>query len=218
MAILREQISGLSNLATWLNANCTGLFGSVTYSSNTLTATDKDNNKVLELTATSCKAYRAESSYLESTMASGGFSTTDVIACDNGVILKTSYTYNIERTFGVLISKTGTGKLAIIFSAGSTNSTNDNYAYYLLKHVAFGDSATLSTTTTFTPENGQQTIMCTFGTNASITSVSVTPKAFYMPMHSAYDQGIGKFLCGGKVYITNGYWCIDTETYEEDAT
>jgi hypothetical protein len=87
-----------------------------------------------------------------------------------------------------------------------------------LNHVALGDSTTMSTTTTFTPESGNQTNFCTFCTNADITDVSYTPKAFYLHMHSSYNSGIGKFLSGGKVYITNGYWAIDTEQTEEDAT
>ena len=116
-----------------------------------------------------------------------------------------------------MVAKTSHEKLAFIFRSTFDGTANNQYKN-AIAHVAFGDSATIATTTTFTPESGQQTIMTTFATNADITQVSYTPKAFYMPMHSSYNQGIGKFLCGGKVYITNGYWCIDTETYEEDAT
>lgn len=210
MAIKRANISGLDNLATWLNANCAGLFGSVTYSSSKLTATDKDSHTILEITAASCKAYRAASSYIESNMASSGFGTTDVIACDNGVILKTSYTYNISRSFGVLIAKTNNdNRLAVIFSAGGTDSTDANYAYTALKHVAWGDSTSITpTTTTFAPEAGQQTILCPWGTNPDTGQTSYTPKAFYLPTGQNYSQGIGKFILGADTYITNGYWAI----------
>jgi hypothetical protein len=122
--------------------------------------------------------------------------------------------YGYERRFAALFSVTNNNKPAIVFPAALSATANAQYTT-ALNHVAFGDSETIASTTTFTPESGQQTIMCTFGTNADITDVSYTPKAFYMPIHSAYNSGIGKFLCGGKVYITNGYWCIDTE---EDAT
>lgn len=220
MGIVRAQVSGAANLAAWLNTNATAFFNGVSQESGmqVWSATDKDGNKVFRFSADDFTAYRTNGA--NSIVADTGsmFNTTDIIMCDNGIILDTAYNYNISRKFGILITKTNNGKIACIFSYGGTETLDENYCYHLIQHVAIGDSTSLASTTTFTPESGQQTIMTTFATNADITQVSYTPKAFYMPMHSAYNQGIGKFLCGGKVYITNGYWCIDTETYEEDAT
>lgn len=216
MSITRAQVSGLSELATWLNDNCTAFFNSVTYESDVLTATDKNDSVVMEICGTQnsgyLRAYRSESSYISASMYQNAFGgTINVIKCDNGIIIDATYYQNIGRKFGVLISPSNNDELAIIFSYGGTDTSGDNYLYNKLQHVALGDSTTMSTTTTFTPESGQQTNFCTFCTNADITDVSYTPKAFYLPMHSAYNSGIGKFLSGGKVYITNGYWAIDTE-------
>ena len=224
MGITRAQVNSLEALATWLNANTT-LFKAVSYADDVMTATDADDNVVWEVKGTRngsdlayFRAYREENNYIGVNL--NLFPNTQsvpvsIIACDNGVIIDCSVsdTNGYGRQFAFLLAKTNNDKVAIVFEASISGTTNECY-YKGLNHVAWGDSTTMSTTTTFTPETGQQTIMCTFGTNADITDVSYTPKAFYMPMHSAYNSGIGKFLCGGKVYITNGYWCIDTE---EDA-
>lgn len=223
MSITRAQVNGVEALAAWLNENAADFFSSVTYENDVLTATDKNDYIVMEICNTSnagyLRAYRSESGYISANMYQDAFSgTIDIIKCDNGIIIDTKYRYNTDRKFGVLISPTNNDELAIIFSYGGTTTTSSNYLYTQLQHVAFGDSATMSTTTTFTPESGQQTNFCKFCTNADITDVSYTPKAFYLSMHSTYNSGIGKFLSGGKVYITNGYWAIDTEQTEEDAT
>lgn len=219
MAIERAQVIGIDGLAAWLNTNATAFFDSVTYSNSELTATDTDGNTVFSMgnyisSYLGLRAYRASADYITSG-AMTNVTTIDVIMCDNGIIIDFYYNWNGDRRFGLLITKTNNDKLAVIFSTGADDTTTTNYLCKQLNHVAYGDSTTMSTTTTFTPESGQQTIMCAFGTNADITDVSYTPKAFYMPIHSSYSSGIGKFLCGGKVYITNGYWCIDTEEDEE---
>lgn len=219
MAIIRARVAGVSALATWLSENASAFFSSITETSTGVwSAKDLEGNTVLDFSSTYFRAYRGSSNYIAASASSGLFSTTDIIMCDNGIILDTSYSYNIDRELGVLIAKTNNNKIACVFSCGGTVSTVSGYLYTQLQHVAFGDSETIATTTTFTPESGQQTNFCTFCTNADITDVSYTPKAFYLPMHSAYNSGIGKFLSGGKVYITNGYWAIDTEQTEEDAT
>lgn len=224
MAITRAQVANISELAAWMQENAVPkIFKSVTYESNHITATDADDNVVLEIQnglGGFFRAFRGENNYFSIGMQYivKRNTASDIIGCDNGFML-TGHVENSNlgsAVFAFLCTKTNNDKVAIIYPStyqvGNARYTN------ALNHVAFGDSATLASTTTFTPESAQQTIMCAFGTNADITDVSYTPKAFYMPMHSAYNQGIGKFLCGGKVYITNGYWCIDTEQTEEDAT
>ena len=230
MGITRAQVANVEALAAWMQANAVpNIFKSVTYSDSILTATDSEDNTVLtinggngNLNSGYFRAYRAENNYIGldavSRFPSSTTPTIQIIGCDNGFIIGCTIKigYN-DVNFAALFAKTSNDKPAIIFPS-SPNATSPQQYTTALNHVAFGDSTTMSTTTTFTPESAHQTIMCGFGTNADITDVSYTPKAFYMPMHSAYNQGIGKFLCGGKVYITNGYWCIDTEQTEEDAT
>ena len=217
MGIYRANLNRLSDLADWLTDNgiATKLGVTAVYANSTLTITDGQSHTLAEITANTIKAYEAAGSYSQETHSLSYFNgTISAIGCDNGFMIEATAS-NARAT--LLAAKTNNEKVAFVFRIPGTTTIADAYRN-AVKHVAWGDSTTNKTTTTFTPESGQQTIMTTFATNADITQVSYTPKAFYMPMHSAYNQGIGKFLCGGKVYITNGYWCIDTETYEEDAT
>ena len=203
------------------------IFKSVTYSNSILTATDADDAVVLSIKGAQngsdyLRAYRAENNYLEIAFAEfpNHNNKIEVIGCDNGFIIDciVFYTSNYYTwKFCALFTKTNNEKVAIIFPSTLSATASSSYTT-ALNHVAFGDNATTSTTTTFTPESCNQTNFCTFMTNADITDVSFTPKAFYLSAHSAYNSGIGKFLSGGKVYITNGYWAIDTEQAEEDAT
>lgn len=230
MAIVRAQVTTAAELAAWMQENAVpNIFKSVTYADRVLTATDADDNTVLSIQAANTgtgsghfRAYRASANYIGYNLQqipNPGSPTIEIIGCDNGFMFSCGVVASngYGRHISALFTKTNNDKVAVIFSAENKATATAALTEGLI-HVAFGDSATMSTTTTFTPESAQQTIMCGFGTNADITDVSYTPKAFYMPMHSAYNQGIGKFLCGGKVYITNGYWCIDTEQTEEDAT
>lgn len=224
MGITRATVATVEALATWMQENAVpNIFKSVTYENSLITATDEDDNVVLAIKdgyAGYFRAFRGENNYFSIWMQYivARNTASDIIGCDNGFMLtgKIEDSSLNQKDFAFLCAKTNNDKVAIVYPS-SYQTGNARYTT-ALQHVAFGDSATIATTTTFIPESAQQTIMCGFGTNADITDVSYTPKAFYMPMHSAYNQGIGKFLCGGKVYITNGYWCIDTEQTEEDAT
>lgn len=218
MAITRAQFSSLSALASWMQANAVpNIFKSVTFANNTLTATDDDDNKVLEIYGASnghFRAYRTSGSYIsvenvDQFPYSGA--TIDIIGCENGFIV--SSMYGVEGTYSwtqykiaFLVTKTNNGKVAVIFN--SVENSASNLLYSGIKHVALGDSTTLASTTTFTPESAAQTVLTPFATNANIGDVSYTPDAFYMPMHSAYSAGIGKFSLGSDIFITNGYWAI----------
>lgn len=211
MAIKRAQVSSAADLAAWLNTNATAFFNSVTQETGmqVWSATDKDGNKVFRFSANDFTAYRTDGANGIAANTGSMFGTTDIIMCDNGIIIDTSYNYNIDRKFGILITKTNNGKIACIFSYGGTETTNSNYCNHMIRHVAFGDSTSITpTTTTFTPETNQQTILCPFGTNPDTGITSYTPKAFYMPMGQNYTQGVGKFILNADTYITNGYWCI----------
>lgn len=216
MSITRAQVSGLSALATWLNENATAFFSSVgTDGTNVWSAWDNDGNKVLNFATSWIKAFRADNSAEVQTgnrISNIGSNGIDIIACDNGIIIDT-VGYNSDGAgqtvrVGILITKTNNDKVAIIFSCGEGDMRSTNYLYLKLRHAAIGDSTTMSTTTTFTPESGNQTVITPFVTNADVGGKSYTPSAGYMPAHSNYGSGLNKFLLGADMYITNGYWCI----------
>lgn len=218
MAIARAALASVEELAAWMQTNCVpSIFKAVTYESSILTATDADDNAVLKInggtgSASSAyvRAYRTTSGYIglsgNSLPPSGKL---NVIGCSNGFILggKMRDTGGTERDFAMLISVTNNGKPAIVFPSALSSTANAQYKT-ALNHVAFGDSATLATTTTFTPEAGQQNCLVPFATNADIGVTSYTPYAYYMPMSTNYNMGIGKFDMGDVIYISNGYWAI----------
>lgn len=225
MSITRAQVTTLAELAAWMQANAVpNIFKSVTIDgSNNITATDDDDNVCLYIKfgyGGYFRAYSGESSYVSIGMQYivARNTASDIIGCDNGFMMsgKVEDSSLNQKNFAFLCAKTNNGKPAIIFQSDLSRSGANVYTQ-TLHHIAFGDttSTTLFTTTTFTPEAGQQTSFAAFCTNADITDTSYTPNAFYLPMHSEYSSGIGKFLSGNKVYITNGYWAIDSE---EDAT
>ena len=221
MAITRAQVANVEALALWMQENAVpNIFKSVTFSSGVLTATDAEDNTVLTIHGGTgsvnqgyFRAYRAESNYLGFALSSfptnrSGGSTIQIIGCDNGFIIRCTIGIGYgDVNFAALFAKTSKDKPAIIFPS-SPNETSPQQYTTALNHVAFGDSATIMTTTTFTPEAGQQTSLTAWKTNSNPGTVSYTPKAFYLDMHSGYDSGMGKFILNGEEYITNGYWAI----------
>ena len=219
MAIKRASITSLADFATWLQANAVpGLFKSVTYDSETaeLSATDADDNTVWRAKNGNSgyfRAYRAASSYIGVDLAAfpntSGGAVMNCILCDNGLIVDMFVTAGgYGRSFAFMVAKTSHDKLAFIFRSTFDGTANNQYKN-AIAHVAWGDSTSITpTTTTFTPEAGQQTILCPWGTNPDNGQTSYTPKAFYMPTGQNYAQGIGKFILGADTYITNGYWAI----------
>lgn len=220
MSITRATLASVEALAAWMQTNAVpSIFKSVTYDNGVLTATDADDNTVLEInggngSASSgfFSAYRAASNSLGFALNLFPVSTQiSIIGCDNGFIFEANVrnSNGSERLFACLISKTNNGKAAIIFpSTPPTTTSSPQQRTTGLHHVAFGDNETIATTTTFTPEAGQQTSFATFCTNADVGTASYTPNAFFMPMSQVYTSGMGKFILGADTYITNGYWCI----------
>lgn len=218
MSIVRAQVASLSELATWMQANAVpNIFKSVTYENNVLTATDDEDNTVLTIHAGTgsvnqgyFRAYRAESNYIGFTLSTFPMSTIQIIGCDNGFIIGCTIKIGYgDVNFAVLFAKTNNDKVAIIFPS-SPNATSPQQYTTALNHVAFGDSATMNTTTTFTPETAQQTTLCPFGTNADVGTASYTTDAYYMPMGQNYNSGLAQFSIGNDHFITNGYWAIRT--------
>ena len=210
MAITRAQVTGLDNVAAWLTANFVpSFFKSVTVSDDVLTAIDADNNPIFVVDNSQKKflAYRGENNAIEMTnngYAIIGSRVVDLIGCANGFILDHA-TQTGSKTFALLCAKTNNGKVAVIFNIANNGSSAYGSG---VKHVALGDSESISTTTTFTSESGQQTSFATWCTNADAGVASYTPNAYFMPMGQVYSNGIGKFIIGTDTYITNGYWAI----------
>ena len=224
MAIVRSQASDVAALANWMMSNAVpNIFKSVTYESSVLTATDDNDNVVLEIkggdgSASSgfFRTYRGENNYLGFNLNLFPVTTVfDIIGCDNGFMFE-AHVRNAsgsERLFACLIAKTQTGKVAIVYPATPPTTTSSPQHYTTgLNHVAFGDSPSMSTVTTFSPESGSQTGLMSFITNAELNTASYTPKAFYVPAHNGYGTGMGTFILNGEEFITNGYWAISCST------
>ena len=223
MAIVRASLTSPSALASWMQTNAVpNIFKSVTFADNTITATDDDDNKVLEIKAFTdrgngyLRAYRASNSYIAFDTLDrmpDTNSTIEVIGCDNGFIVSTlvgdegTYSWTYYR-LAILVSRTNNNKVAVVFTTGASDTAIGQVMTHNIKHVAFGDSTTIATQTNYAAESAAQTVLTPFATNANIGDVSFTPDAFYMPMHSAYSAGIGKFSLGSDIFITNGYWAI----------
>lgn len=210
MAITRAKLSGIQALATWLNENATHLLQKVEKDSSedVWYGYDLDGKKAFHLKSGEFAAYRTDGGNAITSVLSGMFTdTNDIIMCDNGIIVAAAFQNQGYGPgyFSFLISNTNNGRLACVFSVGS-NATQ--ILYTQLKHVAIGDSTTMSTTTTFTPEAGQQTCLVPFSTNTEIGDTSYTPNAFYIVMNPNYAMGMGKFIMGADIYISNGYWAI----------
>lgn len=210
MASVRARVTGVENLAAWLNENATHLLQKVEKdaSEDVWHGYDLDGKKIFYLKSGEFAAYRTDGGdEIKSTLIGMFIGTNDIAMCDNGIIVSADFPnqgYG-TRYFSVLISKTNNGRLACVFSTGSSATT---ILYTNVQHVAIGDSTTMSTTTTFTPEAGQQTCLVPFATNANIGDTSYTQDAFYISMSPNYAMGIGKFMMGADTYISNGYWAI----------
>lgn len=222
MSIVRAQVANVEALASWMQENAVPtIFKSVAYADSVLTATDADDNVVFELNGGTgaassgfFRAYRAANNSLGFALNLFPVSTMiDIIGCENGFIFEA----NVRNSsgagclFACLISKTNNDKPAIVFPSTLPSTTSSPRQYTTaLNHVAWGDSATMSTTTTFTPETAQQTALCPFGTNADVGTASYTTDAYYMPMGQNYNSGMAQFSIGNDHFITNGYWAIRT--------
>lgn len=211
MAITRANLANRAALAEWLQANAVPkYFASVTYTDSKIQGFDEDGNKILEIGSTGgIYAYSSANSYQSwtSDFSLIGASTINLIACDNGILFENTYTGSgYTGKIMVAITKTNNGKTAFIFSGNSSSAVRGYYTE--LRHVAWGDNDTVTSTTTFTPENGMQTVLVPFVTNADIESVSYTPDAFWISMNFNYNMGIGKFRMGGDMFISNGYWAV----------
>ena len=220
MAATRAQVANVEALAAWMQENAVpNIFNAVTYENSVLTATDADENTVLEINGGTgaassgfFRAYRAENNALGFALNLYPISAgIEIIGCDNGFMIQSSVrnSSGAERLFAALFTKTNNNKPAIIFPETPPATTSGAARFTTgLHHVAFGDSATKATTKTFTPEDTNQTELVPFLTNADLLTVSYCPNAFYIPSGQYYNAGMGLFEMEESAYITNGYWAI----------
>ena len=211
--VIQDTISDLSGFATWIRSNYVpSIFSSVEFDStnNVLSAFDADGYKVMEIKSTYLRVYRntGGTSYIGAT-TSGFNASGNVIGCDNGFIAELSCVNSSTgdvATMPIAISKTNNDKVAVMFSSSPTTNRANNCKTFV--HGAIGDSTTVATSTSFTPESSQQTVLTPFATNAKQGDVSYTPNAFYIPVCQSRAMGIGKFYLGYDTYVSNGYWAI----------
>lgn len=218
MAITRAKLGSNSDFLAWLQANAVpNIFASVSMrgDGSTVQALDDDGNVAFLMQAGQFIAYvndNVQKSYSNgyALITNGGSDDdkwTDIIGCDNGFILEAKSGVSKRNLLVLMCAKTNNGKVAVVFASGDTSSRT-TVLRSSIQHIARGDNPSLETTTSFSPESAAQTVLTPFATNANIGDVSYTPDAFYMPMHSAYSAGLGKFSLGSDIFITNGYWAI----------
>lgn len=216
MAISRAKLGNNSEFLAWLQANTVpNIFASVSMrgDSSTIQALDDDGNVVFLMQSGQFVAYvndNVQKTYSNGYAIidnSGDDRWSDIIGCDNGFILEAKSGGDKRYLLVLMCAKTNNGKVAVVFATGDTPSRT-TVLRSGIQHIARGDNPSLETATSFFTESAAQTVLTPFATNANIGDVSYTPDAFYMPMHSAYSAGIGKFSLGSDIFITNGYWAI----------
>lgn len=217
MAISRAKLGSNSDFLAWLQANAVpNIFASVSMrgDGSTVQALDDDGNVVFLMQSGQFVAYVNDN--VQKTYSNGGYQLitssgddkwSDIIGCDNGFILEAKTGVDKRYLLVLMCAKTNNGKVAVVYASGDTSSRT-TVLRSSIHHIARGDNPSLETTTSFSSESAAQTVLTPFATNANIGDVSYTPDAFYMPMHSAYSAGLGKFSLGSDIFITNGYWAI----------
>lgn len=216
MAISRAKLGSNSDFLAWLQANAVpNIFASVSMrgDGSTVQALDDDGNVVFLMQSGQFVAYvndnvqKTYSNGYQLITSSGDDKWSDIIGCDNGFILEAKTGVDKRYLLVLMCAKTNNGKVAVVYASGDTSSRT-TVLRSSIHHIARGDNPSLETTTSFSSESAAQTVLTPFATNANIGDVSYTPDAFYMPMHSAYSAGLGKFSLGSDIFITNGYWAI----------
>lgn len=216
MAISRTKLGNNSEFLAWLQANTVpNIFASVSMrgDGSTVQALDDDGNVVFLMQSSKFIAYvddNVQKTYSNGYVLIGNSSDdrwSDIIGCDNGFILEAKSGVDKRYLLVLMCAKTNNDKVAVVFASGDTPSRT-TVLRSGIHHIARGDNPSVETTTSFSPESAAQSVLTPFATNANTGDVSYTPDAFYMPMHSAYSAGLGKFSLGSDIFITNGYWAI----------
>lgn len=203
MAIEKIIVSGRANVASWLNANASDFFASVTMDGYTLVARDTQNNVVLNWDSSQVTIYKSTAVSDSLTVDTSMNGKYTIAKCSGGILIISGA--NNTHHLNFIITKTNNDVTAVI--AGG----NSNFVTALTQNIiaaAWGDAEDATKTRTFYPSAQNQTQFVSFTTYAKPDTVSYTPKAFYLPDGQYYDLEYGKIIVNGKLYITNGYWAI----------
>ncbi len=200
MSITKTFLDGEpSAVAAFLTS--TGLFGSVTQSTNTITCKDTDNNTLLTITKDASYTWSFAVNVGEHTFTkqyeNTGFNYG--YNCNNGAFLVLNYNSQ-DNKYSIVLSKTNTNHVAIIIP---DSYDNRNKLYCL----AYSDTWPISYYT-IAPSVSEQTVLSPFITNAATGTSSYTPKAFYIPYGEYVGRGYAKFIMNGTDYVTDGYFAI----------
>lgn len=203
MAIEKIIVSGRENVASWLNANASDFFASVTMDGYALVARDTQNNVVLNWDSSQVTIYKSTAVSDSLTVDTSMNGKYTIAKCSGGILIisGTSNTHHLN----FIITKTNNDVTAVI--AGG----NYNLVTALTQSIiaaAWGDAEDATKTRTFTPSAQNQTQFVSFTTYAKPDTTSYTPNAFYLPDGQYYSLEYGKIIVNGKIYITNGYWAI----------
>lgn len=204
MSIIKQTVSGRSSVASWLNTvGYPDYFSTVTYSDYTVTAKNADNKVIFEWDSGGIKVHKSDSVY--DTISFGTESSGDYtcVKCDGGILIMTSGTHT--NFANILITKTNNGVVAVIAGGAATRvaalTTN-------ILSAARGDAEDVTKLRSYTPSAENQTQFIMFPTYAKPDTQSYTPNAYFMNTGQYYDLSYGKFMAGGVIFITNGYWAI----------
>lgn len=235
MSIIRNNITSMQVLASWLQANAVPeYFASIAIDANNqiITCKDANNNTLMEynINAKTFSIYKSSDNAETFNIAKSNYecaepnSDVPTIAakCSGGIMILIS---NINEgsakgwyLLNIIITKTNNNKTAII--AGTyyyENTTIDTGTRIIANGIAsksgvhaaaWGDETSETRTISFNSSAQNQTQFVSFTTYAQPDSTSYTPNAFYMPVGEFYTTIYGKFESHGAMYITNGYWAI----------
>jgi hypothetical protein len=210
MAISRATVQGREGVASWLNANATEYFASVTYSSSgyQITAKDSSNNTLFIWDGNGVTVYKSATVYdtrAIDTRYNGYFVCAK---CNGGIMIYPDPASSPAHTDKgcIIITKTINNKTAIIVGGGS--STLSTSCTSGIVSAAWGDATDASKTISYSVTAQNQTQFVPFTTYAVADSVSYTPNAFFLPTTQYNTIEYGKITDGYALYITNGFWAI----------
>ena len=210
MAISRSSVNGRSGVASWLNANATEYFASVTYSSSgyQITAKDSNNNTLFTWTGSGVTVYKSASASDYRSFDTASTGTFICAKCGGGILVYPDPASSQAHAHkgGVIITKNNDGKTVIIAGGGSSALATSCTSGVV--SAAWGDQTDATKTISYTPTSQNQTQFVPFTTYAVADSVSYTPNAFFLPTTQYASIGYGKISGGNNTYITNGYWAL----------
>lgn len=186
-----------------------GLFDSVTVSSNTVSCYDSDSNLVATINNNTSYGNVITTLYANNSLNTGNITHTGNITygykCNNGIMLRV---YNSSGDYNntIMFSRTNGGKIACVCSIqNASQTTGANHLSFWA--IANGDVSPLNSYS-FSKNTRNQTSIIPFMTCNDLSASSYTPNAGYIPNGQYYNMGYGSIVIEQTTYLTNGYWVI----------